>query len=134
MATKTDIKRQVAQIQRNAKEILTRRIPMQVERALTTVGTIVANKAQEYTPVEYGILQNSQYRVVEATANGYQVAVGYIADYAAPLHNRTNWQPRPPDQKAGPAWNPNATPKFLERAGLEEQTTVTRIMLGDLEL
>lgn len=126
-------KRQVAQIQRNAKQMLSSKIPRDVERGLTGVGVVVANKAQEYTPVEYGILQNSQYRVVEGTQSGYRVRVGYTAKYAAALHD-TFWSPRPPDQKAGPAWNPNASPKFLARAGNEEKTTITRIMLGDLEL
>ena len=134
MATKNDIRKQVATIQRNAREVLRGRIPRAIERGLTGVTVVVANKAQEYTPIEYGLLQNSQYRIIEVTANGYQAKVGYTMAYSAPLHDRTDWSPRPPDQKAGPAWNPRAKPRFLYSAAQEEMTTITRIMLQDLEL
>ena len=137
MATKSNInsiRKQVAAIQNNAKRVIKDKIPLNIERALTAVGVVVANKAQEYTPIEYGLLQNSQYRLIEATPTSYRVKVGYTANYAAPLHDRTDWSPRPPDQKAGPAWNPRAKPRFLYSAAEEEMTTITRIMLGDLEL
>lgn len=128
------IRRQVKQIQDNAKKILTQDIPFQVERSLFAVGVAVSNKSLEYAPVEYSLLQNSNYHIVEATEKGYHVKVGYTSNYAAPLHDRTDWSPRPPDQKAGPAWNPRAKPRFLYSAAEEEMTTITRIMLGDLEL
>lgn len=137
MATKSnirDVKRQVSTIQRNAKKVIRGTIPRKVEQALTGVGVVVANKALEYTPLEYSLLQNSQYRIVEATEKGYQAKVGYTMNYAAALHNRTDWKPRPPNMKAGPAWNPNAKPRFLYLAAEEEQVTINRIMLGDLEL
>ena len=107
---------------------------MNIERALTSVGVVVANKSLEYTPLEYGILQNSQYQTIQTTPTGASVSVGYTAKYAGALHDRTDWKPRRPDQKSGPAWNPNAKPKFLSSAAAEEQTTINRIMLGDLEL
>lgn len=132
--TNKSIKAQVRAIQQTAKSVIQDKIPSNIERALTSVGVVVANKSLEYTPLEYGILQNSQYQTLQSSTNGYSVSVGYTANYAGALHDRTDWKPRPPDQKAGPAWNPNAKPKFLYSAAEEEQTTINRIMLGDLEL
>ncbi len=132
--TNKSIKAQVRAIQQNAKRVINDKIPMNIERALNSVGVVVANKALEYTPLEYGILQNSQYQTLQVTPNGYSVSVGYTSKYAGALHDRTDWKPRPPDQKSGPAWNPNAKPKFLYSAAKEEQVTINQIMLGDLQL
>ena len=134
MAIKNDIKRQVSEIKRNAANTIRNKIPLNIEKALTGVGVVVANKAQEYTPIEYSNLINSQYHTVEQSTNGYRAVVVYVANYAAALHNRIDWSPRKPEFKAGPAWNPRATHHFLTRAAKEEQTTINRIMLGDLEL
>lgn len=136
MATST--RRQAQMIQRNTRQLMRQRIPRNIERALTGVGIVVANKAQEYTPVEYGLLINSQYRRVDAYANRYTVSIGYTQDYAVYLHGTKTysplWKPREPGKKEGPAWNPDAKPRFLDRAGDETRTTQTRIMLGDLKL
>lgn len=132
--TNKSIKAQVRAIQQNAKRVIKDKIPHNIERALTSVGVVVANKALEYTPLEYGILQNSQYQTLQVAPNGYSVSVGYTANYAGALHDRTDWNPRPPDQKQGPAWNPNAKPKFLYSAAEEVKVTINQIMLGDLQL
>lgn len=129
-----DIAAQTRQIQKNAKTLIQDEIPKDIDRALTALGVVVGNKSLEYTPVEFSMLVNSQYRVVEAKPNGYRVKVGYTQEYAAPLHERTNWSPRPPDQKLGPAWNPNAKPKFLTMAAEETRETQRRIVMGDLQL
>lgn len=129
-----DIAAQTRQIQKNAKELIQGEIPKDIERALTAVGVVVGNKSLEYTPVEFSILVNSQYRIVKVKPNGYRVTVGYTQGYAAPLHERTDWSPRPPSQKLGPAWNPNAKPKFLTMAAEETRETQRRIIIGDLHL
>lgn len=134
MATASNIKRQVAAIQRNARQLMRSKMPRDIERALTTVGVVVANKALEYTPVEFSLLVNSQYQILSVSPNSYSVRVGYTQDYAAPLHERKDWSPRPPGVKDGPAWNPSAKPKFLTSAAKEERPTITRIVLGDLRL
>jgi hypothetical protein len=132
--TNKSIKAQVRAIQQNAKRVIKDKIPHNIERALTAVGVVVANKALEYTPLEYGILQNSQYQTLQVTPNGYSVSVGYTAKYAGALHDRTDWNPRPPDQKKGPAWNPNAKHHFLTDAADDVRVTINQIMLGDLQL
>lgn len=128
------IKRQTQQVMRNYNRIAKQTIPAKIERALFAVGVSVANKSLEYTPLEYSMLQNSNYHIVEDKTNGWRAVVGFTQEYAAPLHERTDWNPRPPDQKAGPAWNPNATPKFLTRAANEQKTEITQILTGDLRL
>lgn len=132
MATST--RRQVQTIERNVRQVMRQKIPQRINRALTGVGVVVGNKSLEYTPVEFSMLVNSQYRRLDAYPNRYTVSVGYTAEYAAALHNRTDWSPRAPENKQGPAWNPNASPKFLLRAADETRAMQTRILLGDLKL
>ncbi len=129
-----DIKAQVRAIEKNAKRVIKDKIPMNIERALTSVGNVVANKALEYTPLELNNLIPSQYQTLQITPNGYSVSVGYTVKYAKWLHENTTWNPRPPDQKKGPAWNPNAKHHFLTDAADEVRVTINQIMLGDLQL
>lgn len=130
----TTIKQQAQQINRNVRKLTEREIPLNIERALTVVAIIVGNKALEYTPIEFSMLVNGQYRTIDAYANGYTARVGYTANYAAALHERTDWSPRPVEDKKGPAWNPNAKPKFLTDAAKETKIEYTRVLLGDLKL
>jgi len=133
--TASDVKRQIAEINRRSAEVFTQTIPRKIERALTAAAIVVGNKAIEYTPTEYGLLANSQYREVRDNgAGGYFARIGYTADYALPLHERTDWSPRPPELKSGPSWNSRAKPGYLSAAGEETKVTVRRIMLGDLKL
>ena len=133
--TAADIRRQIAAINKRSAEVFTQTIPRKIERALTASAIVVGNKALYYTPVEFAMLANSQYREVRDNgAGGYFARIGYTADYAAALHERTDWSPRPPEMKKGPAWNPRAKPGFLFEAGEETKVTVRRIMLGDLKL
>ena len=83
--------------------------------AMAAVLTIGITRAKELAPLEYGPLINSAYQRIEETQTGFYGEAGFITGYAYWLHERTDWNPRPPDKKAGPAWNPDATPKFLER-------------------
>ena len=133
--TAADIRRQIAAINKRSAEVFTQTIPRKIERALTAAAVVVGNKALSYTPVEFSMLANSQYREVRDNgAGGYFARIGYTASYALPLHERTDWSPRPPEMKKGPAYNPRAKPGFLSAAGEETKVTVRRIMLGDLKL
>lgn len=135
MTSSADIQRQLAAINRRTAQVFTKTIPLKIERALTASAIVVGNKALEYTPVEYAVLANSQYReITNLPSGGFVARIGYTAGYAAALHERTDWSPRPPEMKQGPAWNPRAKPKFLSDAGEETMTTVRRIMLEDLKL
>lgn len=85
------------------------------DSAMSKVLSIGITGAKELTPLEYGTLMNSAFRRIEKTGATFRGIAGYTVNYAVYLHNRTDWNPRPPALKSGPAWNPNATPKFLER-------------------
>jgi hypothetical protein len=83
--------------------------------------------AKEHAPLETSTMMNSAFRRIEGSkTDGWQGVAGFANgmsnpkkgkpfNYAFFLHETTNWSPRPPSQKQGPAWNPDATPKFLER-------------------
>ncbi len=103
----------------------------ELKRRLTASAIVVQAKAMEYTPIEYGALQNSQYR---EAVKGNSITIGYTADYAAALHERDDWSPRPVDQKDGPAWNPKAKPQFLTKALEEKRPEVMKILSGALQL
>jgi len=103
----------------------------ELKRRLTASAIVVQAKAMEYTPLEFGTLQNSQYR---EAVKGNSITIGYTANYAAALHERTDWQPRPVDQKDGPAWNPDAKPQFLADALEEKRPEVMQILSGAIQL
>lgn len=111
---------------RRGTRLLSRDIPIKAEKALTIAAITVANKALEYTPMEYSALVNSQYREVKMLGGKAVASIGYTQGYAAALHERTDWSPRPVEDKKGPAWNPSAKPKFLQSAGEEMLPEVSR--------
>lgn len=148
-----DIRKQVATIQRNAKEVLKGKIPRKIERTLTAITITVANKAQEYAPLAYGLLQNSQYRTVEVTPTTYKGNVGYTQEYALPLHSpepggkMDGWKPMDPYTRefktrnaseyvgsGSGGWNPNATQDWLNITAREEEANIERIKIGELTL
>lgn len=128
------IKQQRRRISQNVRRVVDQTIPLKIERALTAIGIVVGNKALEFTPVEFSLLVNSQDRQTMAIPGGYRVSVVYTQNYAAALHNRDDWKPRPPDQKEGPAWNPKARPEFLAHGAELTRTTQRQIIRGELRL
>lgn len=148
-----DIRKQVAAMQRATREIMRGKIPQKIERTLTAVTVAVANKGQEYTPLAYSLLQNSQFRTVEATPTAYIGSVGYTQEYALPLHSpkpggkMDGWKPMDPYTRelktksannyiggGSGGWNPNATQDWLNIAAREEKATIDRIVIEGLQL
>lgn len=72
----------------------------------------IGDKALEYTPRDTGELQESQYRTVERSQQGYVGEVGYTAPHAVFVHEI------PADHSRGNN-PPMARDKFLEAAGRE---------------
>jgi hypothetical protein len=110
----------------------------ELKRRLTASAIVVQAKAMEYTPLDLGNLQNSQYR--EAVINN-SITIGYTADYAAALHNRdfkpqpvgtTVWTKEGNRQKV--AANMSAKPQFLADALEEKRPEVMRILSGAIQL
>ena len=101
--------------------------------AMAKVLSIGVTGAKELAPLEYGTLINSAFRRIEGSKQlGWRGVAGFTAAYAIYLHQKTNWSPRPVAMKAGPAWNPNATPKFLERGFTDkDQIALMQRAIGD---
>ena len=92
------------------------------ESAMAKVLSIGVTGAKELAPLEYGSLMNSAFRRIDRSETGVRGVAGFTGgvsktgfNYALYLHENKNWNPRPPDKKAGPAYNPNAKPKYLDR-------------------
>lgn len=86
---------------------------------VNAVISIGASQSKQWAPVEFSNLINSQISNVTQTADLVTGTLSYNTSYAAALEFGKKWKPRPPSEKAGPAWNPNATPGYLRR-GFED--------------
>ena len=89
-----------------------------------------ASLSKEKAPIEFGTLVNSQRIDVTKQAGRVIFSLGYYTGYAAFLNNTYKWKPRPPAIKAGNAWNPDATPHFLEYGfeSSEAKSNINRYM------
>jgi|GEM_PF-5122179 len=82
---------------------------------INAVGAQAGILSKEKAPIEFGTLQNSQMFDVVKNATGVKGTLSYNTMYASILNDGIyKWKPRAPANKKGPAWNPNATPHFLE--------------------
>ncbi|AZU97933.1 hypothetical protein [Vibrio phage LP.1] len=100
--------------------------------AIAKVLSIGMTGAKQYAPLEYGTLMNSAFRRIEGSRMNWRGIAGFTVYYSFYLHQRMDWNPRPPDKKAGPAWNPNARPKFLELGfTAPDQITLMQKALGE---
>lgn len=108
-------------VKRNYAQVVGRMAGPKTEAAMAKVLSIGITGAKELAPLEYGTLMNSAYRRIEKTPTGIRGVAGFTVNYAVYLHEKTNWKPRPPDMKKGPAWNPDAEPKFLEKGFISPQ-------------
>ncbi len=148
-----DIKAQVRAIEKNAKRVIKDRIPHNIERALTAVGTTVMGRAFEYMPLAYANLQNSSYQIIEVTPNSYTLSLGNTVEYALPLHSpepggkMDGWKPMDPYERewrtrsakdfvgnGSGGMNVNAKQDWFNIGYKEKETEVNQIMLGDLQL
>lgn len=83
-------------------------------QALNAVLQIGMASAVYYAPIEYGTLVNSRRQNVERNGSNWRAVGGFYVAYASYLEYNPDWSPRPPEQKAGPAWNARARPGFLK--------------------
>ena len=109
------------------------------ESAMALVLSIGMTGAKEHAPIEYGTLIDSAFRRIGKKSTGFTGVAGFAGgmtekgfNYALRLHEITNWKPRPVAMKKGPAWNPHATPKYLERGFTDpDQVAMMKKALGD---
>lgn len=120
----------IRNVQRRYKKAV-KRIQQSSEKTITEILIVIQNRAAFYTPQDTNALLNSQYRqVISETATVIVGRVGYTQNYAAALHERTDWTPMRPEERNPPggAYNANAQPKFLELAAEEELPTIRKIL------
>jgi hypothetical protein len=116
------------------------------EQCMTQILAGIQSNAQFYAPMDTGSLQNSTFRAVERLGDGWRGRVGYTAEYAAYLHGDDAftplWKPRKPEDRSqrrhpetgavlpgkSGGYNPNARPRWLERAAEESRDEIQRII------
>lgn len=100
------------------------------EEAVYAVANEVLNLSATYTPVDTALLINSRKGpVIESKSESVTGTVGYTADYAAFVHDKSGvLKGKPRASGKGSYWDPNAKPKFLESAGDEVAATADDIL------
>lgn len=116
----------VNEVKRNMKQVFKDISSKKAVQFVTAVVNIGASESKEFAPVEYSTLVNSQVTEVDAKPGGVVGTVSFNTDYAAFLENNEKWKPRPVNAKKGTAWNPKATPHFLQK-GFESTQSQTAI-------
>lgn len=127
-----------AQLKRKYSVFVGKMAGPKTESAMAKVLSIGMTGAKELTPREYGTLMDSAFRRIDKTPAGIMGVAGFSGgmtkkgfNYALYLHQNTNWSPRPVNMKKGPSWNPNASPKFLERGFTDpEQKALMQKAIG----
>ena len=125
-----------ARLNQRYKQLICRMTGPKTETAMALVLSIGITGAKELAPMEYGTLMNSAYRRINKTPTGIQGIAGFGVAYAIYLHENPNWSPRPVNMKTGPAWNPNAEPKFLEKGftSNEQKALIQRAIKAEYRL
>ncbi len=112
----TGVKAVKQNMKRIFKDINDKKAP-QFVNAVLSIGQA---HSMELAPIEFSTLVNSVIRDVDVSGMRISGTLSYNTKYASALEFRMDWKPLPPDQKLGPAWNPNAKPGFL-RKGFNDQ-------------
>ncbi len=127
--------RGVDKVRENLKRTFTEITGPMSEKAVTAALSVGAKYSDMMTPIDTSFLVNSRYRVVVKNADGWTGRYGYMANYAAAVHNSPGTlkgQPRSSvaafntktgatgfASDSGNFWDPDGEPKFLEK-GFEE--------------
>ena len=114
---------------------LKKKIPQNAERAAHVAGSIIGGYASLMTPVDTSNLINSQYRTVTKDGKRVVAAIGYTAKYAAAVHNTTGkLKGKPRRTGRGNYWDPDAEPKFLEKAATENMDEINEAVMKAMKL
>ena len=82
------------------------RVEKITEKTMTEILAVIDSYSTQYVPIDTGALLNSRFRKVESTPTGLIGTIGYVQEYAAPLHSpkpggkMDNWQPVTPEDRA----------------------------------
>ena len=114
---------------------LKKKIPQNAERAAHVAGSIIGGYASLMTPVDTSNLINSQYRTVKKEGKRVVAAIGYTAKYAAAVHNAPGTlKGKPRRTGRGNYWDPDAEPKFLEKAATENMDEINAAVMKAMKL
>jgi len=92
--------------------------------AIAKVLSIGITGAKMLAPMEYGTLINSAFRRIYPEGRDIVGVAGFAVSYAFYLHESMTWNNVAPEDKDGPAWNIEGSPKFLERGFTDESQKV----------
>lgn len=125
----------MAQVRRNLNRELKNVIPNKAVKAMHIATSIVGGYATLMTPVETGLLRNSQYRTVTQSGRKVVAAIGYTAKYAAAVHampGTLKGKPRPGNK--GNYWAPDGEPLFLTKAGDQNIDEIDAAVLREMQV
>lgn len=107
-----------AALKQNYEQFVGRMTGPRTKACMAKVLSAGMTNAKEFAPLEYGTLINSAFRRIEGAKGSYRGIAGFAVNYAVYLHGTDTytplWNPKPPEDKEGPGWNPFAVPRFLE--------------------
>lgn len=107
-----------ADVARKINKALTHDLPKNIEKGLFAMYTELAGTADFYVPIDTSALVQSRSYRIRYNGDGWKMTYGYYTDYAAALHERNDWQPKPPNTpgKKGGGYNPDARPNWMNIA------------------
>lgn len=109
-----------AQLQARITQMIMQISNQKTEAAITKVLSIGMTGAKQLAPMEYGTLMNSAFRRIYPEGHNLVGIAGFAVSYALYLHENMTWNNVAPEDKEGPAWNQDGSPKFLERGFTDE--------------
>ena len=108
-------------VSKRLQKILTTDLQKDTEAGLFAIYATLSATADYYVPVDTSDLVQSRTSRIRKQGSDWVMTYGYYSDYAAALHERTDWNPKPPNTpgKKGGGYNPNARPDWLNLAWQE---------------
>lgn len=123
----------MAQVRKNIRHTLTKVIPENGVKAMHVATSIIGGYATLMTPVDKGVLRDSQYRTVTVKGSAIVAVIGYTAKYAAAVHDKTGkLKGQPRRNGRGNYWDPDAEPKFLSKAGDDNLDEIDAAVLREM--
>ncbi|MBV7482524.1 hypothetical protein [Bordetella sp. BOR01] len=123
----------IERVRRNYRVAVARIAEGTTERTVYEILSQGGAMAAQMTPIDTSNLVNSQYAPqIEVSQGKVTGNIGYTAEYAATVHDAAGTlrgRPRDPnDPSRGDFWDPNAEPRFLEKAFDEIKPAIPAIL------
>jgi hypothetical protein len=93
-----------------------------------------ASEAAATTPRETSTLINSQFRKVEIDGTKIVGTVGYLAEYALPVHEaKGTLRGQPRESGKGNYWDPSGEPHFLREGFEQAKPHIDAVIKGSIK-